>query len=78
MAVREANVGLVRFAQESLSELRKVTWPERETVIRLTAIVIVISALVAAYILGADKVFEITVNNGLLQQGTATPTPGAP
>jgi preprotein translocase SecE subunit len=78
MAVREANVGLVRFAQESWSELRKVTWPERDTVIRLTAIVIVISGIVALYILGADKLFEITVNNGLLNQSGATPAPSVP
>jgi preprotein translocase SecE subunit len=78
MAVREANIGLVRFAQESWSELRKVTWPERDTVIRLTAIVIVISVIVALYILGADKLFEITVNKGLLNQSGATPAPAAP
>jgi preprotein translocase SecE subunit len=78
MAVREANIGLVRFAQESWSELRKVTWPERDTVIRLTVIVIVISGIVALYILGADKLFEITVNRGLLNQAGPSPTPGIP
>jgi len=78
MAVREANVGLVRFAQESWSELRKVTWPERDTVIRLTVIVIAVSAVVAAYILGADKLFEVTVNGALLNQTGPSPTPGAP
>jgi len=78
MAVREANVGLVRFAQESWSELRKVTWPERDTVIRLTVIVIVISTVVAAYILGADKLFEIAINGGLLNQTSPSPSPAAP
>ena len=78
MAVREANVGLVRFAQESWSELRKVTWPERDTVIRLTVIVIVISTVVAAYILGADKLFEIAINGGLLNQTGPSPSPAAP
>jgi preprotein translocase SecE subunit len=76
--IRTGNVGLVRFAQESWSELRKVTWPERDTVIRLTAVVIVISVIVALYILGADKLFELTVNRGLLNQPGASPTPGAP
>jgi preprotein translocase SecE subunit len=78
MAVREANAGLVRFAQESWSELQKVTWPERETIIRLTLIVVVISAIVAAYILGADKLFELVVNRGVLQQPGATPAPTTP
>ncbi|TMG57933.1 MAG: preprotein translocase subunit SecE [Chloroflexi bacterium] len=77
-SARQANVGLVRFAQESWSELGKVTWPERQTVIRLTAIVIVISAIVALYILGADKLFELTVNRGFLNQPGASPTPGVP
>ena len=76
MAVREANVGLVRFAQESLSELRKVTWPERETVIRLTAIVIVISALIAAYIFAFDNLFTLVITRGIVGQPTATPVPG--
>ena len=47
-AVRTGSVGVVRFAQECWSELQKVTWPERQTVVRLTIIVIVISAIVAA------------------------------
>ena len=77
-AVRSGNVGVVRFAQECWSELQKVTWPDRQTVIRLTVIVIVISAIVALYILGADKLFELTVNRGFLNQPGASPTPGVP
>ena len=41
-AVRTGSVGIVRFAQECWSELQKVTWPERQTVVRLTIIVIVL------------------------------------
>jgi preprotein translocase SecE subunit len=77
MAVREANPGLVRFAQESWAELRKVTWPDRETVIRLTVLVIAVSVVVGAYILGADQVFTFVVNHGILNQPGATPTPPA-
>ena len=76
-AARTGNVGIVRFAQECWSELQKVTWPERQTVIRLTVIVIVISAIVAAYILGADQLFTYLVNNVLLQQGLPTAVPPA-
>ena len=75
MAVREANIGLVRFAQESWSELRKVTWPERETVIRLTVIVIAISVIIALYILGFDNLFTFVVNKGVLGQPVGSPTP---
>ena len=72
-AGRTGNVGLIRFAQECWSELQKVTWPDRQTVIRLTIIVILISAIVGAYILGADQVFTFLVNNVLLHQNLPTP-----
>ena len=77
-AVRTGSVGLVRFAQECWSELQKVTWPDRQTVIRLTIIVIVISAIVAAYILGADQVFTYLVNGLILNQPVPSPAPAVP
>ena len=77
-AVRTGRVGLVRFAQECWSELQKVTWPDRQTVIRLTIIVIVISAIVAAYILGADQVFTYLVNGLILNQAVPSPAPSVP
>ena len=77
-AVRTGSVGIVRFAQECWSELQKVTWPERQTVIRLTVIVIVISAIVAAYILGADQIFTYLVNGLILHQAVPSPGPSVP
>jgi len=77
-AVRTGSVGIVRFAQECWSELQKVTWPERQTVVRLTIIVIVISAIVAAYILGADQVFTYVVNGLILNQPVPSPVPAVP
>jgi preprotein translocase subunit SecE len=76
--VRTGNVGLFRFAQECWAELQKVTWPDRQTVIRLTVLVILISAIVGAYILGADQVFTFLVNNVLLQQNLPAPVPATP
>ena len=76
--VRTGGGGIVRFAQESWSELQKVTWPDRQTVIRLTVIVIVISAIVAAYILGADQVFTYLVNGLILNQAIPSPAPAVP
>ena len=76
--VRTGNVGLIRFAQECWSELQKVTWPDRQTVIRLTVIVIVISAIVAAYILGADQIFTYLVNGLILHQAVPSPGPSVP
>jgi preprotein translocase SecE subunit len=77
-AVRTGSVGLIRFAQECWSELQKVTWPDRTTVIRLTVIVIVISAIVGAYILGADQIFTYLVNGLILHQAIPSPAPSTP
>ncbi len=74
-AVRTANVGLVRFAQESWSELRKVTWPDRDTVLRLTVLVIAVSAIVGAYILASDQIFTFVINRGVLNQPLGSPPP---
>jgi len=38
------------YVTESWAELRKVEWPTRRQVVNLTAIVIVVSAAVGAYI----------------------------
>ena len=67
--------GFVRFAQESWQELQKVTWPSRETVLRLTLIVVLISALVAAYIYLFDNVFTLVVTKGILNAPDVTPAP---
>jgi len=74
-ALPRGNAGIVQFAQECWSELQKVTWPSRETVIRLTLIVIVISALIAAYIFLFDNLFTIAITQRLIGAPTATPTP---
>ncbi|HAL28002.1 MAG TPA: preprotein translocase subunit SecE [Chloroflexi bacterium] len=67
--------GIVRFAQESWSELRKVTWPTQEQVIRLTLLVVIISVIVSAYIFAFDNVFHLIVDKGVLNIPDATPAP---
>lgn len=47
----------VQFFQEVRAELSKVAWPKGETVVRLTLVVIGVSAIVAAYLGGLDYVF---------------------
>ena len=44
--------GIVRFFSETVAELRKAVWPSRPEVVRLTYIVIVISAIVG-FLLGS-------------------------
>ena len=45
------------FFKEVKTELSKVTWPGRSEVIKLTAVVIGVSAVVAVYLGGLDFVF---------------------
>jgi preprotein translocase subunit SecE len=67
--------GIVRFAQESWSELRKVTWPTQEQVVRLTLLVIVISFAISLYIFAFDNVFHLVIDRGVLNLPDATPVP---
>ncbi len=69
--------GIVRFAQESWSELRKVTWPTQEQVIRLTLLVVLISFAVSLYIFAFDNVFHLVIDKGVLNIPDATPAPPA-
>lgn len=50
-------VAPVQFVKEVVSELKKVTWPTREETIKLTAVVIVLSIIVGAFIGGLDIMF---------------------
>ena len=46
-----------KFFQETVGELRKVSWPSRQEAIRLTEIVIVVIFLMAAILGGLDWVY---------------------
>jgi len=52
-----ARVKPIGFVRESRDELRKVTWPSRQTTIRYTLIVIGASVAVGAIIGGLDFLF---------------------
>lgn len=47
----------ITFLKETQEELKKVVWPKREEVIRLTLLVIIISLIVGFFIGGLDFVF---------------------
>ena len=47
---------IVRFVKEAITELGKVTWPTRATVIRLTIGVIVVSIMFAIFVGGGCRV----------------------
>ncbi len=47
----------VQFIREVITELKKVTWPTRAEVIKLTVVVIALSAIVGAFIGVLDVTF---------------------
>lgn len=46
----------VIFLKEVGDELKKVVWPTRDEVIRLTAVVIIVSLIVGVYLGGIDLI----------------------
>lgn len=48
--------GLRRFIRESMSEIRKVIWPDRETTRNLTLVVIAVSIVLGILLGGIDYV----------------------
>ena len=47
-----------RFLSEVIAELRKVSWPTRTQLVQSTAVVLVVVAIVAAYLAALDAVFS--------------------
>ena len=58
---------LFRFLQEAKVELHKVNWPNRETIIKYTMLVIVMSLIVAVFLGGLDYFFSYLVETFLLK-----------
>jgi len=47
----------IEFFKEVKKELKKVSWPSREEVVKMTLIVIGVSAIVSLFISGLDFIF---------------------
>ena len=47
----------ITYIQQTYDELKKVTWPTRSDVVKLTIIVLVISLIVGLYIGALDYIF---------------------
>ena len=56
---------LVRTLREVRSEMKKVVWPTREETLRLTIVVIALSAVISVVLFSADALFATLL--GLLQ-----------
>ncbi len=57
--------GMRQYLTEAWSELKKVAWPTRETVVNLTLIVIAVSVAVGIYIAVLDAVLHFGVEQVL-------------
>lgn len=49
---------LVRTYRELRAEMKKVIWPTREETMRLTTVVIFVSAIISAILFAADALFQ--------------------
>ena len=58
--------GIRTYIPEAWSELKKVAWPTRQTVLNLTLIVIAVSIAVGAYIAVLDLGLKTVVDQVLL------------
>jgi preprotein translocase subunit SecE len=54
----KSNIGVIRYFQDTREELRKVTWPDREEITRLTVIVLTTTIAFAAFLGILDFIFQ--------------------
>jgi preprotein translocase SecE subunit len=54
--------GLAQYLRDVRSELKKAEWPTRDQLIKMTQVVLVLIAVVAAYCGGLDAVFGLVTN----------------
>ena len=52
--------------REVITELRRVTWPSREEAVRLTIMVLVVSAVVGLFLGGVDYVFNFLMTEFII------------
>ena len=55
-----------RWAEDIISELRKVTWPSREDTWNLTVVVLVVATAFGLFLGGVDMFFNWVMENTLL------------
>ena len=57
---------ITSFFKEVRVELKKVNWPTRKETVKYTLIVIVVSAVTAAFLGGLDYIFSALMNKFIL------------
>ena len=58
---------LIQYFNDVAAEMKKVVWPTREMLVASTVIVIIVSILFAAYIMGVDWILNRVV--GFILEG---------
>jgi preprotein translocase subunit SecE len=56
---------IARYFREVVEELKKVSWPKKSEVAKLTATVIILSAIVGLYLGGLDVLFTSLLSNAV-------------
>ncbi len=56
-----------RWAEDIVSELRKVTWPTREETWNLTVVVLIVAAAFGFFLGGVDMFFNWAIDNTLFR-----------
>lgn len=51
------------FVGETIAELRKVTWPTRQEVVKLTTMVLIVAALAGVFLGFMDYGFSFIIDN---------------
>lgn len=59
--VKRRGPNIVEFVKESRSELRKVTWPTRQEAMNLTGAVIVMTAVLSAFLGLVDAILNYAI-----------------
>ena len=57
--VREMLLAVRTFVEDTISEMRKSTWPERQELVESTMVVIVAVLLLSAFVGVSDKVLVV-------------------
>jgi preprotein translocase subunit SecE len=57
----KADNAIVRYFKDTRAEIAKVTWPTREEGLRLTYVVLIVTAVSAVVLFGVDSLFNLVI-----------------
>lgn len=60
-SVQKSENALVRYIKDTRAELAKVTWPTRQEGIRLTLVVLAVTAVAAVVLFAVDSLFSYLI-----------------